>query len=558
MPTETPPPVASRAPRSIGVATGLAMAAGTVAGLVTVAASDLTAWILAPDAAPLSVFAASLARLLPTTAADSQTGVTDVAAHPLTLVMTGLLVLLVTAIAGVLELRRRYTGLIVFAGIAAAGIAAKFVIVPSWFQTFLPSVVGPAAGYLVLHLLINRLARHLAVTADLIQHPSRQRADVAADGESPTPPVDLTGPVALQRRAFLRTTAIAAAVAAGLVAAGEGLLFASRRAAANRARIQLPAPAHPPAPVPAGADLEVKGLTPYVTANADFYRIDTALQVPIIEAEAWRLTVTGLVEEEVTLTYADLLAKPMVEHLSTLTCKANPVGANPIAGNLVGNAAWLGFPVRELLAQARPRADADMVLSVSVDGWSAGTPLNALLSGERQALLAVGMNGQPLPPEHGFPVRMIVPGLYGDVSATKWVTELKVTTFDADEGYWTPLGWSAGGSIKLSSRIDVPRPTTIPAGPVTVAGVAYAPHIGISAVEVRVDDKDWREADLAEVTGPDTWRQWEFHWLATPGEHRLTVRATDADGYVQTDEISPPAPSGATGWHSITVRVREA
>ncbi len=200
-----------------------------------------------------------------------------------------------------------------------------------------------------------------------------------------------------------------------------------------------------------------------------------------------------------------------------------------------------------------------MVLSVSVDGWSAGTPLSALLQEERQALLAVGMNGQPLPPEHGFPVRMIVPGLYGDVSATKWVTELKVTTFDADEGYWTPLGWSTGGSIKLSSRIDVPRPTTISAGPVTVAGVAYAPHIGISAVEVRVDDEDWRGGrtrggrrprHLAAVGVP----------LArdTPGEHRLTVRATDADGYVQTDEISPPAPSGATGWHTINVRVREA
>ena len=334
------------------------------------------------------------------------------------------------------------------------------------------------------------------MTADLTQyHPSRQRADVAADGESPTPPVDLTGPVALQRRAFLRTTAIAGGRRGRVwLRPGRGCLFASRRAAANRARIQLPAPAHPPAPVPAGADLEVKGLTPYVTANADFYRIDTALQVPIIEAEAWRLTVTGLVEEEVTLTYADLLAKPMVEHLSTLTCKANPVGANPIAGNLVGNAAWLGFPVRELLAQARPRADADMVLSVSVDGWSAGTPLNALLSGERQALLAVGMNGQPLPAEHGFPVRMIVPGLYGDVSATKWVTELKVTTFDAERATGLVGWWPADrSSCHPGSTFPAPPDDSRRARHRRRGGLR--PHIGISAVEVRVDDKDWREAN---------------------------------------------------------------
>jgi DMSO/TMAO reductase YedYZ molybdopterin-dependent catalytic subunit len=553
----SPPAAGPSAARAGAQPTGLAMAAGTVAGLVTVAASDLTAWLLAPDAAPLSVFAASLARLLPTNPADSRTDVTDVAANPLTLVMTGLLMLLVCALAGVLEFRRRYAGVVVFAAIAAAGVGAKFVIVPSWFQTFLPSVVGPAAGYLVLHLLITRLTRHLAVTAELSRVPDQPRAE-SAEGGPPAQPVDLTGPVTLQRRAFLKTMAIAASVAAAAVALGEGLLSASRQAAATRSQIRLPAPAQPPQPVPAGADLRIKGLTPYVTPNVDFYRIDTALQVPNIDPELWRLTVTGLVEQELSLSYADLLARPLVEHLSTLTCKANPIGANPIAGNLVGNAAWLGYPVRELLAQARPKAEADMVLSVSVDGWSAGTPLSALQSNERQALLAVGMNGQILPPEHGFPVRMIVPGLYGDVSATKWVTELKVTTFTADEGYWTPLGWSVGGAIKLSSRIDVPRPTTISPGPVTVAGVAYAPHIGISAVEVRVDDDDWREAELAEVTGPDTWRQWEFRWVASPGQHRLTVRATDADGNVQTDEINPPAPSGATGLHTIAVRVREA
>ena len=306
----------------------------------------------------------------------------------------------------------------------------------------------------------------------------------------------------------------------------------------------------------------MKGLTPYVTDNAEFYRIDTALHVPVIDPATWQLKVTGMVEQEITLSYAELLARPLAAHMSTLTCKANPIGANPIAGNLVGNATWLGLPVREVLAQARPRPEADMVLSVSVDGWSAGTPLSTLQQDDRQALLAVGMNGSPLPPEHGFPVRMIVPGLYGDVSATKWVTELRVTTFTEDQGYWTPLGWSVGGAIKLTSRIDAPRSTTLEPGEVVVAGVAYAPHLGISRVELRIDEdtdeSEWQEVELAEVVGPDTWRQWSYRWQAGPGRYRLTVRATDADGYVQTDEIRPPAPSGATGLHTINVRVREA
>ena len=535
----------------------LALVIGATAGLATIAVADLTAWILAPDAAPLSVAAAFLARLLPTTAADTQTSVADVVAHPLTVVTTGAVLVAFGALAGLLELRRRYAGLVVFGLFAVIGLSATLVVVPGWLHTFLPSLVGPIAGYLVLRLLVSRLQRHLDITAELSRVPVHGRSAAALDG-TPSAPVDLSGPLTWQRRTFLRGTVIAATVAAAATAAGEGLLYAARRAAANRARIQLPAPAQPPPPVPAGADLGIKGLTSYVTDNADFYRIDTALHVPVIDPETWQLKVTGLVDRELTLSYADLLQRPLVAHMSTLTCKANPIGANPIAGNLVGNATWLGLPVREVLAEAAPLPEADMVLSVSVDGWSAGTPLSNLQQEDRQALLAVGMNGQPLPPEHGFPVRMIVPGLYGDVSATKWVTELKVTTFGQDQGYWTPLGWSVGGAIKLTSRIDAPRSATLEPGAVTVAGVAYAPHIGISKVELRIDDEDWRETRLAEVVGPDTWRQWSYSWSATPGRYRLTVRATDADGYVQTDEIHPPAPSGATGWHTVDVRIRES
>jgi DMSO/TMAO reductase YedYZ molybdopterin-dependent catalytic subunit len=306
--------------------------------------------------------------------------------------------------------------------------------------------------------------------------------------------------------------------------------------------------------VPAGADLGVPGLAPYVTPNGDFYRIDTALRVPQVDPDTWTLRVTGLVDSEVEITFDELLALPLVEHHLTLTCVSNGVG-----GDLVGNALWLGYPVRELLARAGVREGADMVLSTSADGWTASTPLDVLLDPERACLLAVGMNGEPLPPEHGFPVRMVVPGLYGYVSATKWVTELKVTTFADDVAYWTPRGWSERGPIKLASRIDTPRAgASLDAGEAVVAGVAWAQHTGIEAVEVRVDDGPWEPATLADTVGPDTWRQWSFVWdtaAAGTGEHRLSVRATDADGQVQTSDVAPPAPDGASGWHEIQVHV---
>jgi DMSO/TMAO reductase YedYZ molybdopterin-dependent catalytic subunit len=234
----------------------------------------------------------------------------------------------------------------------------------------------------------------------------------------------------------------------------------------------------------------------------------------------------------------------------TLACVSNEVG-----GDLIGNARWLGVPIGPLLRQAGPAADADMVLSRSADGWTCSTPLAVLTDG-RDALFAIGMNGEPLPVEHGFPVRMVVPGLYGYVSATKWVTELKVTRFDRDEAYWTPRGWSAQGPVKTSSRIDVPRPGAgVPAGTVAVAGVAWAQHRGIRAVEVQVDDGAWQPATLAAEASVDTWRQWVYRWQATAGQHRLRVRATDGTGAVQVEALAPPAPDGATGWHEVEVEV---
>ncbi|MDQ6714655.1 MAG: molybdopterin-dependent oxidoreductase [Actinomycetota bacterium] len=344
-----------------------------------------------------------------------------------------------------------------------------------------------------------------------------------------------------------RAIAAGGAVLAGFL--GSRLGADGSGASEARAQVTIPPAAEPSVAID-GASVGVPGITPYIVPNENFYRIDTALVVPRLDTATWSLRVWGDVEREVTLDWKTLLSKPLQEALVTLTCVSNEVG-----GDLIGNARWTGWPIRELLAMAGPKAGADMVLSRSSDGFTAGTPLTALTD-ERNALIAVAMNGQPLPFEHGFPARLVVPGLYGYVSATKWVTELKVTRFAADEGYWTPRGWSAMGPVKTSSRIDVPRRgTRLSAGTVAVAGVAWAQHRGIATVEVQVDDGPWQQARLAGEPTVDSWRQWVYEWPATSGAHTLRVRATDATGAVQVSQLAPPAPDGATGLHTVSVTV---
>ncbi len=358
------------------------------------------------------------------------------------------------------------------------------------------------------------------------------------------------GPDPASRRRFLRAVVggTAVAVLGGWAARTAGMTFGAAQA---RSGLRLPAPSRPSTPVPAGADLRVPGLTPYVTPAADFYRIDTALSVPAIDPTDWRLRVHGLVEREVTIDYPALLAADLVEAHVTLTCVSNSIG-----GDLAGNARWLGMPIRELLARAGPLPEADMVLSRSSDGWTASTPLS-VLTDDRDALLAIGMNGHPLPLQHGFQVRMVVPGLYGYVSATKWVVDLEVTRFDRAAAYWTSRGWAERAPVKTASRIDVPADrASVAAGLVVVAGVAWAQHRGITGVQLQVDESPWQAVTLAETVGPDSWRQWSFQWVAESGTHRLRVRAIDETGLPQSGEVSPPAPDGATGWHTIEVTCR--
>lgn len=350
------------------------------------------------------------------------------------------------------------------------------------------------------------------------------------------------------RRRFLALTAGAAGAA--VVTFSVGRKLATRfDAAASRARVVLPRALRPLPLADAAAQAPVDGASPFYTRNSDFYRIDINLTVPDIAAETWTLRVRGAVDQELELRYDELLARDLVEQDITLTCVSNEVG-----GHLLGTARWLGVRLDDLLDEAGVLPEADQIVGRSSDGFTCGFP-TAALDG-RDALIAVGMNGEPLPLAHGFPARLIVPGLYGYVSATKWLTEIEVTRFDELDQYWVKRGWSDRAPIKISSRIDTPRGlASVAAGRAAIAGVAWAQPVGISAVQVRIDDGDWVDTTLAAEVNGSTWRQWSHAWDATRGRHSLTVRAIDANGAIQVEERSEPFPSGSTGLHQIVVLV---
>ncbi len=350
------------------------------------------------------------------------------------------------------------------------------------------------------------------------------------------------------RRTFLRRAGIV--VVATVLVGGAGELLGSRRRrrqAVERARAALKLPTRS-VPVPAGVDFGVKGQEPWLTPNDVFYRIDTALTPPLIDPFEWELRIHGMVERELTLSYQDLLDRGLQDAWVTICCVSNPVG-----GDLIGNTTWSGVPIKDLLDEVGVKPGADALKSTSEDGWTCGTPLSALTDG-RDALLALTMNGEPLPISHGFPVRQVVPGLYGYVSATKWVVDWEITRFEDFEAYWTQRGWGPLGPIKTQARIDVPRGDT-PSGQVTVAGVAWQQHVGISGVEVRIDGGTWQQATLAKVPNVDTWVQWTWQWDAAKGDHTIEARATNSQGVPQTDEIADVLPDGATGYPGIRVSV---
>jgi DMSO/TMAO reductase YedYZ molybdopterin-dependent catalytic subunit len=352
------------------------------------------------------------------------------------------------------------------------------------------------------------------------------------------------------RRQFMQLSAAAVGVA-GVAYLGGRLLSERTSVAAAVEHLKLPAATDPAAPLPHGCDLKIPGLASFITQNSAFYRVDTAIVLPQIPPSAWQLRIHGMVSREITLSFGELLKRPLIEDYITLCCVSNPV-----SGPYISNAKWLGASLGALLRDAGIKAGADQLYCTSFDGFTSGTPVATAMDG-RDAMLAVAMNGKPLPTEHGFPVRTVVPGLYGYVSACKWITDIEVTTYAANQAYWAQRGWSQEAVIKTESRIDVPSgQNTLKAGPTTIAGVAWAQHRGIEAVEVRVNGGPWREATLAAVPGIDTWRQWSIPWNATPGSHRIEARATDKTGYTQTALAEPPEPNGATGYPLVSVSVQ--
>jgi DMSO/TMAO reductase YedYZ molybdopterin-dependent catalytic subunit len=347
------------------------------------------------------------------------------------------------------------------------------------------------------------------------------------------------------RRGFLKATSISGL---SLLAAGAGrVLFSTNRAAASQQSEVAVNPGTSSIPIAASFD-SIEDLTPVVVPNADFYRIDTAIVVPRVDLDGWSLSFSGMVDNPYSINFDELMGLPMVERYVTLSCVSNPVG-----GPLVGNARWLGVPLKDLLDRAGVQAGADQLVARSVDDFTVGFPTAAAVDG-REALLAVGMNGEALPLEHGFPARLVVSGLYGYVSATKWISEIELTTWDGFDAYWVPRGWSKEAPIKTQSRIDTPGRRIEP-GEHYIAGVAWAPNVGITTVEVEVDTAGWQEAELTEPLSEDAWVQWRLLYDFGPGSHRIRVRATDATGFTQRENRVAPAPNGAEGWHTVSVTV---
>jgi len=521
--------------RAFIAAAGLA---GVVGGFVFLAAAEVSALLVAREASPILAVGGFVIDIVPQPFKEFAIATFGEYDKIALLSGLGLAVVIASAVAGILQFVRPSLGVI---ALVVAGVLSTAAIVTRPGATplaFLPPALGALAGSVILVLLTRRLRRWHDTAA----------GPVAPQAAAPTS--DATRRPSLDRRQFFILAAVAGASALVVGIASRTVSIAVGSVEAIRGALRIPSP-RTRVTVPEGAELDIPGLSRLFTPNKDFYRVDTALTVPSIDPATWRLTIDGMVDQRVELSFQDLLDMGLDEYAITLTCVSNEVG-----GELVGNAKWLGVPVREVLKKAGVKAEADMVLSRSVDGYTASTPLSALTDDDLDAILAVAMNGEPLPLEHGFPVRMVVPGLYGYVSATKWLTELKVTTFADDEAYWTPRGYSAEAPIKFASRVDTPKiGEAVAAGRIPIAGVAWAQSVGIKSVEVSIDDGDWTPATLSAPINEDTWVQWVLEWDATPGTHYVAVRAIDKNGELQIEERAPIAPNGSSGWQRSLIRV---
>ena len=535
-----PVAVAERPSSSTGV-TVLYAVLGVLAAAFGVAIGTLVAAFIDPAYAPIEVVASTAIDLPPQQVKEWATSTFGTASKSVVVGVVVVAVVATAAWAGVTARTRPRFGIQVMIVAGLVGAVAALLRPVDFFLAPLPSIAAGAAAAIALWWLLRMATPSPA--ARTTPSVSASNGDFGA-AESPD---KWQKPTEVSRRGVL--LGIGGVVVVGGAALASARWLTTRASAvASRVAAVLPKPAETLAPLPASVQAPVPGMAPFITPNADFYRIDTAVIVPQVTAEEWTLSFDGMVRRPFTLTYADLLDMPMVERDVTIMCVSNPIG-----GDLIGTARWLGTPLLPLLERAGIEPGADQLFSTSVDGWTCSTPLDGLA--EREPLLAIGMNGEPLPIQHGFPVRMIIPGLYGFISATKWVTRISASTYAQDPAYWTVRGWATDAPVLTGSRIDLPQ-GSLTVGQTAIGGVAWAMDgDGISRVEVSIDDGPWQDAQLADQPTPRTWRQWWLEWEATPGRHTIAVRATNGLGETQTSEVRDVVPSGATGYDVGVVEV---
>lgn len=504
---------------------------GVLAAAAGVGAGHLVAAFVAPEASPVPAIGSTVIDLTPTPVKEWAVATFGTADKPILVGSVAVGALAIAGGVGLVARTRRTLGLTLLAVLALSTSLAAVVRPASTPVDVAPGAVTALVGVGLASWFLGLLDRWGAASTDPAAGADPDRQSLA-DGRT-------------RRRHVL-----AAAAGLGAVAATGGALGQAFSRATTPSDVTLPAPAEPLGPFPQGLEATVRGVSPLRTPTGQFYRVDTALVIPRVSTSDWTLTVDGDVEDPYSLTFDELLALPLVEADITLTCVSNEVG-----GPYVGGARWTGVRTRDLLARAGVRPSAEQVLSRSTDGMTISTPVQALTD-DRDALVAVAMNGEPLPARHGFPARLVTPGLYGYVGATKWLTRLTATTFAAEQAYWTKRDWAEQAPILTQSRIDTPKGLSrLSPGRVVIGGVAWAQQRGIARVEVRVDDGRWQEARLGPDAGIDYWRQWYLPWDALPGRHDLTVRATDATGETQPERRTTPFPDGARGWHSVVVVV---
>ena len=513
-------------PRARWYALGTLLCAAAGAG-----AGHLVAGLVSPEASPVLAVGSTVVDATPTPVKEWAVATFGTADKPVLIGSVTLVTLLLAGAIGLIARTRRTLGLALLGALAMTSLVAATLRPTSTSVDVLPGFVTAVVGVLAAGWFLGLLDRAGEAGHDPLSGAGPDHT-AHADGRSD------------------RRHVLAAAAGLGVVAAAGGTVGQALGRGATPASVTLPAAAQPLPALPAGLEDTVRGVSTFRTPNSQFYRIDTALVIPRVSVDDWSLTIDGDVERPFSLTFDELLRMPLVEADITLTCVSNEVG-----GQYVGGARWLGVRTRDLLERAGVRPGVDQIFSSSTEGMTISTPVQALTD-DRDALVAIAMNGEPLPAVHGFPARLVTPGLYGFVGATKWLTRMEATTYAAKSAYWTDRDWATDAPILTQSRIDTPRGLNrLQAGRIVIGGVAWAQHRGIAKVEVRVDGNGWQEAKLGPDAGIDYWRQWYLPWDALPGRHELMVRATDLDGNTQPEAKTTPFPKGATGWHSIVVVV---